>query len=675
MKTQYNKIARLAAPALCAVILSGCADSFLKPDPLSFFEPATTFSTESGLRAAMAYSDKHMRRYWFSENTNNIPFFTDQVFGDMIIYGKTDAGSGFRADFAGNLTPTSWMETGFNDGTIIGWMWNDTWDHVKSANTVLNYVDQAEGLDEDVRNEYKGRAYFHRAWAYYNLSFWFGNLPLVTQLPTTPKQDYKSTPIAEIMKMLCHDLKLAVEWVPSQKDMTYYGMINKEACRHLYVKCLLAAGDFKEAENQATILIEQSGKALMRSTFGQDLNTKATQTWNVTRNVIWDLHRPENKMIAANTECILGLPNISEESFQSYPVLRVVGPNVIGNNRTITPDNKGIAQERNNMAFNSDKYDAQADWLHALGRGIGVFRPTFWSQHLLWNDPVTGKEDCQDLRHNHEVGNWVRMEDQTYNQPGSAYHGKKLMLYAPEDVTNKRGQVVLHKGDILCEDTIRGWYDEPLYKLYYVDQKALETEGSNDFQGASLGANGNHYLFRLAETYLLRAEARLYQGNVGGATADVNEIRKRANAQNLYTTVNIGDIMNERARELYMEEFRKVELTRVSMILAMTGIADEWGNTYSLDNWDKQSGTDAAGGSYWYQRLIHYSLYNKGEISVPGLLINYRMDKHNLFWPIPHNAIIGNTKGQLYQNYGYDGYDPSIEMWSTWQEADEAARQ
>ena len=131
--------------------------------------------------------------------------------------------------------------------------------------------------------------------------------------------------------------------------------------------------------------------------------------------------------------------------------------------------------------------------------------------------------------------------------------------------------------------------------------------GSNDFQGATLGSNGNCYIFRLAETYLLRAEARLYQGNAGGAAADVNEVRKRANAKYMYPTVNIGDIMNERARELYMEEFRKAELGRVSMILANTGIPDEWGNVYDKETWNKQNGTDRTGGSYWYQRLMHYS--------------------------------------------------------------------
>ena len=124
------------------------------------------------------------------------------------------------------------------------------------------------------------------------------------------------------------------------------------------------------------------------------------------------------------------------------------------------------------------------------------------------------------------------------------------------------------------------------------------------------------YLFRLAETYLLRAEAKLYQGNATGAAADVNEVRKRAKCSQLYTTVNIGDIMDERGRELWMEEFRNVELTRVSMILAMTGIPDEWGNVYDKDTWDKQDGTDRNGGSYC--RIRHkesqdrHSLWRRG---------------------------------------------------------------
>jgi len=45
------------------------------------------------------------------------------------------------------------------------------------------------------------------------------------------------------------------------------------------------------------------------------------------------------------------------------------------------------------------------------------------------------------------------------------------------------------------------------------------------------------------------------------------------------------------------------------------------------------------------------------------------MDKRNLFWPVPNSAITANNKGQLAQNYGYDGYDASVPMWETWEEA------
>ncbi|MNV24124.1 SusD family protein [compost metagenome] len=150
-------------------------------------------------------------------------------------------------------------------------------------------------------------------------------------------------------------------------------------------------------------------------------------------------------------------------------------------------------------------------------------------------------------------------------------------------------------------------------------------------------------------------------------------MRQRAKCTELYQgTVNIGDIMNERARELYWEEWRNVELKRVSLCLARSSKPDEWGNVYNLDNFDKQSGTDATGGSYWYQRIVHYSLYNKGIIHVnaTGLSdIKYTMDKKNMYWPIPNVAITSNIKGQLKQNYGYDGYNPATPVWDKWEDA------
>src|SRR5690606_17095874 len=174
------------------------------------------------------------------------------------------------------------------------------------------------------------------------------------------------------------------------------------------------------------------------------------------------------------------------------------------------------------------------------------------------------------------------------------------------------------------------------------------------------GGAGDWYCYRLAETYLLRAEAYFYKGDLGKAAEDVNTVRRRAQCSQLYTTVTIGDIANERARELYMEEWRHMELSRISYSLALSGKTDEWGNTYSVNT--------LSDNSYWYQRIQHYNdYYNKNKVTVKGR--QYTIAPHNVYWPIPQTAINANLYGTLRQNPGYDGYNASVEMWTKWQDA------
>ena len=103
------------------------------------------------------------------------------------------------------------------------------------------------------------------------------------------------------------------------------------------------------------------------------------------------------------------------------------------------------------------------------------------------------------------------MTDLKYNNPESDFNGQNMMLYAPDDYYDEDGKLLVKKGDLLCSDTIRSWFPTPLYKVYILDQSAEENMNANQFNGATKGknvSNGNLYLFRLAETYLLRAEAK-----------------------------------------------------------------------------------------------------------------------------------------------------------------------
>jgi hypothetical protein len=439
-------------------------------------------------------------------------------------------------------------------------------------------------------------------------------------------------------------MEQAVLWVPEQKDMSLIGLVNKGACRQHLIKCYLATGQFDKALKQADTLINNSGYSLMTSNFGTFYNPYP-KTWPIKRNVIWDLHRPENKAISTNKETILVMINRGNTDMKmKMNSMRNWLP-MLDNAATSTPDGKQAVMfyaPLNGNGTANTNYRDQYDYDNALGRGIAHIRPTYFAQKTMWF--VNGIEDQGDLRHNSTVGNWARMDSLKYNNPAStAWFGKNVRLRNTS-------------GALLCTDTVRNWFDWPHYKYYVEDP--IETQNASNSKHA--GGSGDWYCYRLAETYLLRAEAKFYLGDISGATADVNRIRQRANCTQLLTSVTIGDIMDERARELNMEEWRFTELSRVSYSLALSGKSDEWGNTYTVDNlWQN---------SYWYQRIQHYSdFYNKGKVTVKNR--SYTIAPHNINWPIPQTAIDANGGAKLRQCPGYTGYDAGIPMWEKWEDA------
>lgn len=657
-----NNIARqtiLGSVLATAIFFSGCSKDFLETDPLSFYEPVTTFSTESGLKAAMAMCDRNLKLYYARNDNEMIPLPTEYMFSDLGAASATDK-TRMLSNPAEDLTPSSeTSESNLNRTNSILYFWVQSYKAVMWANTIIQYAPKVDGLDEDIMHAYVGRAYFHRSWIYLNLLMQFGDIPLVTKVIEVPKQNYKSTKRDAILDMLILDMEKAAEWVPEQSDMESIGMANKGACKVLLAKLYLARGEYTKAKNLCDDLIEGGTYSLITGDkFGDFYENSAPETWPVTRNVIWDMHRPENKFRSDNKEIIMGIPNrgSDKESFVNMLTMRILYPFFFNNGLTDV-DGKQAMQ---NYKRNNSKYDANYDYARALGRGIATYRTCYWYTHGLWE--VNNTLDKGDLRHSVTHGNWMCMDSLRVNNKDSKHYGEKLRLRNDE-------------GKLLCNDTIRRWFDVPHYKLWLDDPVAeADLTGSDGYRGARTGGNADWYLYRLAEVYLLRAEAKFYLNPSDPTIADdLNAIRKRAKCDQLYSgTCTIGDIVNERARELYFEEWRNVELTRISLCLARSGRADEWGNTYNLSTFDKQAGVDRKGGSYWYQRCIQYGIYNKeGRLSLVATNANplYQMDKKNIYWPIPEVAITGNSKGVLHQNYGYTGYDENCSEWETWQEA------
>ena len=616
MKIILNKAARVILLGLAMQLPQSCSKNFLKPDPQSFYEPSITFTSKEGLLAAITSCNRNLSYVWTGEGA---PLLTDLLFSDVAVDGTTDK-SGPAQDLNAMITPTS------NNNDIntnkINWFWFEGYKGIKYANTIVSNLDRVPGLDTTLRNQMMGMAYFHRTFRYLWLTFDFGDIPLLTKEITSPKFDFRSTKRAVILQKLVTDMEFAVQHVPAIGD---YGTVTKGACQQLLIKCYLAAGEFDKAIAVANTLINSSGYSLMTEPFGTFVNPMPA-IHNITRNVIWDLHRAQNKSIATNRETIFNL--ISREDFvnsrQNMVTMRNALPfyGAAGNQLISTPSGKsGMSTS---YTLTRDKIDLRKTY----GRGIAKTRPTWYSSNTIWND-------TSDLRHSVSTGNWMRMEDMVYNNPsllssGDPYYGKNLQKY------NDAGKQ-------LVNDTIRTWFDWPHYKLW-VETPRSETVDNYD------GGASDWYIYRLAETYLLRAEAYFWKGELAAAAEDVNTLRRRAHCTRMYNAaeMNIGAILDERARELYYEELRHMELSRISYIFALTHIPDEFGKTYQTEDLSKSS--------YWYERVIRYNnFYAKGVKTVYGT--QFTVSPYHLLWPVPQSDIDANRNGRINQNFGYSGYE------------------
>lgn len=606
-----NRLNKFIVIAFSVMVLSSCTDDWLKPKPLSFYAPENTLTDADGMRAALATCEKNLRDEYYGDGPAII---TECIFSEVAVEGTTQKTT-VAQDLNSVIKPDK--ELNSPNANRIGWYWVSGYDDIRYANTVISRIDDAKYSSETERNEILGSAYFFRSNVYYRLINQFGDVPFLLKEITEAKLDFYTTKREVILKKIIEDMEFACQWVPKQVDR---GKVSRAACWHLLTKLYLAAGMFDKAIEAATQVIDDPQYALMTERFGVD---KA----DLTKNVVWDLHRPENKALPENKETILLVLDryqIQGNANVGTRIMRNTVPYYGNTNDPIlTPDGKkGITDKKDTEGT------VEISLVKKYGRGIGRCRGTSYATKRIWDDP-------NDLRH--AKGNWVEMEDLVYNNPSlkgkNKYYGKNIQLYD-------------EKGKLLCPDTIRSWYGWPHYKLFIPDpQRAEQPEGGHS----------DWYIFRLAETYLLRAEAYVWKGDAVSlqkAADDVNKVRNRAGAGNLQASdMNIGTILDERARELYYEEPRKTELTRISYIFAQTGIPSYTGKIYSMDNFSEVN--------FFYDRIMETTdFYNKGVTTVAG--VTYTMSPYHVLWPIPANAIRSNTKGHINQNKGYSGSETNI---------------
>ncbi|MDR3252493.1 MAG: RagB/SusD family nutrient uptake outer membrane protein, partial [Tannerella sp.] len=581
---------------LSFVIFSSCSEDWLDPQPLSFYTPENSYVDASGFYSALTTCERNMRHEFFGDAA---PIITEMVQSDICVEGTTDK-AGPQVDMDNTLLPDLDLNNG--DRTKTGWYWYEGYKGIKYANVIVARIDNATYKDNAERNAVLGAAYFQRAYRYYKLTHQYGDVPFLDWEVNEPKYDFYTYDRWSILEKIKTDLEFAYEWVPEVVDR---GRTSKAACGVLLMKVCMALCDFDRAIAVGNEIVAKHPLMTARFT----TNKSKPQT-----NLMHDLHSVEAKLDMSNTEGLMYVVSYPEIDGSDRIVTMRNGVPFWNSANVITPD--GVAGTSQTIA--ADETDPEMDLNRTYGRGIGRARPTNYYQYTVWRED----KEANDTRGRFNHDSWKRPEDLRYNNPalktsGNTWYGKNMIKPVAMGI----------------EDTIRCWYNWPHYKLFVPDP--LQTQWQ--------GGETPWYIYRSAEVYLMIAECNYWKGQLGEAANNLNVVRQRAGAEPLSASdINIGEILDERARELYYEENRHVELVRISYIFAKLGKACEvfGGRTYNLNNISGPGGTGAnikqEGVNFWYDWVIEKNnFYNKG---VKHRWAEYKISVHHILWPIPASA-------------------------------------
>ncbi|PKQ44168.1 RagB/SusD family nutrient uptake outer membrane protein [Confluentibacter flavum] len=548
MKTIYTK---MIIGMLLTSMLVSCSDKFLEEEPKDFLTSSNAFLEPVGFEAAVANLHKNVRDIFTGADGTN----------PHVLLGLGADFAGFGENFVSGAR-MNYEAISSTDG-LSAYFWELMYKNIKNANVIITRAENPAILWESdtQKDELVAEAKFFRAYAYRILVQLFGGVPIIDYEVESNANDLVRASKENVYAFIIADLLSATENLRETEQQS--GRITKAAAYHLLAEAYIAIEQWPNAIAAASAVIDNPNYELMTSRFG----TRSVETGDV----YWDLFRRGNQNRSSGNKETIWAMQIEYETPGGG----------------IETGASGFTMERAwGCRYWSLKDPAGKSGFEVgdeYGRPVGWCTLTDYVAYDIWDIDNDGNYD-NDMRNSSNNIRRFERGDFIYNNPSSAYFGTPALLSTVE------------------KEAPRYWFP------YFMKNTTPNNHPGGVFNTGRIWRD--YYVMRLAETYLLRAEAYLGAGELGLAAADINKVRERANANPISgSDVDINFILDERARELTMEELRTLTLMRLGLMYERTRDLNKWSGTTIAD--------------------------------------------YNNLWPIPQREIDLNTGAELTQNPGY----------------------
>ena len=556
--------------AFMAVGLSSC-NGYLDEENLSNVNADEYFQKSEGFESLVNGAYASLRSIWANE-----PWLFN-LGVDIYTRGESyDVGGSYenRDVYSSELNEYGTLDA---QNSFVGNFYQNVYYGIQVCNTAINKAGSVSGLSESTVSQRLAEARFLRAYYYYLLTEQFGDVALVTEEINKPQTDFSRTPEKEVYDFIISELNDAIKMLPASQEN--FGRATQGAAKHLLGLVYLTRGyktygqpsDF----NQAATLFDEvinSGQYQLQPTYA-------------------DVYDPDNQ---TNNEVIFSV-QYDTKSF---------GGQHGGNNQRYL---YGFLLDKK-VPTGFERYSSR------YGYHDNQFMPTQFL-YSLFNTSVDSRYDV-----NFTSEYYATMPDESiglkegdlrvyfpkYDQSFTKADSLALMQENPNAIIitpDRWKQDIEHIGGSGMCPMITKFCDP---KDDYTGDSRLKTSSRDIF------------LFRLADTYLLAAEAYYKAGDNVKAAERINAVRRRAalpgHADDMTiqpSDVNIDFILDERAREMAGEYNRWMDLKRTGKLIERT--------------------------------LKYNNLAAK---------VN-KMDSHILVRPIPQAVMDQTTGGNFKQNTGY----------------------